>query len=112
MQELSVIQKTYDLVKWLVPILNRLPRSHKFVLGDRLMNCLYELLDGLILARYSRDRVNRLNMMNGRLDVLRHQMRLLLDFKLIKPETYRHSAVLINEIGLEIGGWLRQQKTK
>jgi hypothetical protein len=27
-QELPIIQKTYDLILWYVPILNRLPRDH------------------------------------------------------------------------------------
>ncbi|SKB15083.1 hypothetical protein PL11201_690104 [Planktothrix sp. PCC 11201] len=27
MSELPIIQKTYDLIKWYVPILNRLPRD-------------------------------------------------------------------------------------
>lgn len=31
--ELPIVQKTYDLIKWYVPILNRLPRDHKFGLG-------------------------------------------------------------------------------
>ncbi|GAA6617900.1 hypothetical protein [Scytonema sp. NUACC26] len=34
MEELPIIQKTYDLIKWYVPILNRLPKTHKFILGD------------------------------------------------------------------------------
>jgi len=37
MQDLPIIQKTYDLIKWYVPILNRLPRDHKFLLGDRIL---------------------------------------------------------------------------
>jgi RNA-directed DNA polymerase len=28
MEDLPIIQKTYDLIKWYVPILNRLPRDH------------------------------------------------------------------------------------
>ncbi len=110
MNDLPIIQKTYDLIKWYVPLLNRLPRDHKFALGDRIVAGLYELLEGLILARYSRERVKRLIVLNGRLDVLRHQSRLLLDFALISPERYHHAAKLINEIGIELGGWLKQQK--
>lgn len=34
MEELSIIQKTYDLIKWYIYILNRLPRYHKFNLGE------------------------------------------------------------------------------
>jgi len=110
--ELPIIQKSYDLIKWYVPILNRLPRDQKFALGERIIASLYDLLEGLILARYARERVNRLMMLNGRLDVLRHQTRLLLDFALINPERYHHAAKLINEIGVELGGWLKQQKQR
>jgi hypothetical protein len=58
--DLPVIQKTYDLVKWYIPILNRLPRDHRFTLGERIIQGLYDLLEGLILARYSQDKLERL----------------------------------------------------
>jgi len=32
-RELPIIQMTYDLMLWYVPILNRLPRDHKFTPG-------------------------------------------------------------------------------
>jgi len=35
--ELPIIQKTFDLIVWFVPILNRLPRSQKFMLGDKII---------------------------------------------------------------------------
>ena len=38
MNELPIIQKAYDLITWYVPILNSLPRNHKFLLGDRIAN--------------------------------------------------------------------------
>jgi hypothetical protein len=43
MQELPIIEKTYDFIKWYVPILNRLPRAHKFTLGERIISGLYDL---------------------------------------------------------------------
>ena len=54
MKELPIIQKTYDLIKWYIPILNRLPRDHRFALDDRLVNNLYYLLEELIQARYAK----------------------------------------------------------
>mgnify|MGYP001801642416 CR=1 FL=1 len=45
---LPIIQKTYDLIKWYVPILSRLPREHKFTLGDRITSKLNDLLEALI----------------------------------------------------------------
>jgi hypothetical protein len=51
--ELPIIERTFDLIKWYIPILNRLPKTHKYILGDRIAVNLYDLLDGLILARYA-----------------------------------------------------------
>ena len=35
--ELPIIEACLDLIRWFVPLLNRLPRQHKFALGDRLI---------------------------------------------------------------------------
>jgi len=56
MNELPIIQKIYDLIKYYVPILNRLPRDHKFLLGDRIITGLYDLLEGFFHSQ--RDAVN------------------------------------------------------
>lgn len=57
MDNLPIIQKTYDLIKWYVPILNKLPRNHKLLLGDRIITGLYEFLESLILARYAKEKL-------------------------------------------------------
>ena len=53
MSELSIVQKTYDLIKWYVPLLNKLPRGQKLMLGNRMMTELYNILDSLIMAHYT-----------------------------------------------------------
>ena len=112
MEELPIIQKTYDLIKWYVPILNRLPRDHKFMLGNRIIGGLYDLLEGLIQARYDPDKLSQLESLNSSLDILRHQTRLLLDFNLIKTERYEYAGQLLNGIGAELGGWIKQQRKR
>lgn len=112
MSELPIVQKTYDLIKWYVPILNRLPRDHKFQLGDRMISGLYDLLESLIYARYQREKLQLLESLNSRLDVLRHQTQLLLDFELISTDRYEYASKLINNIGTDLGGWIEQQRRK
>jgi hypothetical protein len=112
MSDLPIVQKTYDLIKWYVPILNRLPRNHRFSLGERMIAGLYDLLENLILARYAKDKLALLETLNAKLDVLRHQTRLLLDFQLIQVERYEYVGKLMNEIGSELGGWIKQQLNK
>ncbi len=112
MEELSIIQKTYDLIIWYVPILNRLPRSHKFTLGDRIISGLYDLLESLIIVRYAREKLIKLESINSQLDVLRYQTRILLDFGLISLHRYENISIFFDEIGKELGGWIKQQSKK
>ncbi len=110
MKELPIIQKTYDLVVWYVPILNRLPRLHKYGLGDRMVSNLYDVLEELLMARFSREKGWKLERVNGRLDVLRYQTRMLHQFGLIDTGRYEHAARLIDDIGKELGGWIKSRR--
>ncbi len=110
MQELPIIQKTNDLIKWYVPILNRLPREHKFMLGDRAIAGLYDLLEGLIQARYSRNKAIQLEALNTQIEILRYQTRLMLDFSLLETKRYEYVSRKINDIGIDLGGWIKQQQ--
>ena len=112
MQELAIIQKTYDLILWYVPILNRLPRDHKFLLGERIISGLYEFLEILVQARYAKTKLPILEPLNDRLDILRYQTRMLRDFGLIQPKRYEHASRLLNNIGGDLGNWIKQQRKK
>jgi hypothetical protein len=112
MKELSVIQKTYDCIQWYVPIVERLPKIHKFTLGDRIINQLYDLLEGLIQAKYAKNKLPQLESLNTKLDILRYQTRMLLDFNKMSVERYEYAIKLIDEIGTELGGWIKKQRSK
>jgi hypothetical protein len=112
MKELSVIEKTHDCIKWYVPILERLPKTHKFTLSDRIVNRLYDLLEGLIEAKYSKNKLSLLKALNLHIDILLHQTRLLQEFELISVKRYEYASQLIKEIGLELGKWIKQQQER
>ncbi|NES96607.1 MAG: diversity-generating retroelement protein Avd [Desertifilum sp. SIO1I2] len=112
MDDLPIIQKTYDLIKWYVPILNRLPRQHRYFLGDRIITGLYEILDALIIAKYAKEKQSQLEALNSKLDILRHQTRLLFDFQLISVNRYEYASQLINQVGVDLGGWIKQQRQR
>ena len=107
--ELPIIQKTYDLIRWYVPILNNLSRDHKFNLGDRIITGLYNLIERLIQVRYAREKLLTLQQLNSQLDILRYQTRLLLDFELIDLQRYEFASKHLTMIGSELGGWIKQQ---
>jgi hypothetical protein len=106
-QELVIITKAYDLVLWSCHHTSRFPRNHRFVLGERIERHLYDLLERLIQARYTRERQGLLGQANLTLEVLRFQMRLAKDLQCLKVKSYGHAATAIDEIGRLVGGWLK-----
>jgi hypothetical protein len=46
----------YLLVLWLIPVLDGLPRSQKFQLGDRLQTTALDVLNTLVVAAYTHTR--------------------------------------------------------
>ena len=49
-EEVGFLTKIYDLIQWSCNHTSRLPRQHRFVLGERLERNLYDLLETLIPA--------------------------------------------------------------
>ena len=73
-QELVVITKTYDLILWSCNHTSKFPRNHRFVLGERIERNLYDLLETLIRAKYTRQRQPLLERANLMLEILPFQM--------------------------------------
>ncbi len=105
--ELVIITKTYDLILWSCNHTSKFPRNHRFVLGERIERNLYELLETLIQAKYSRQRQPLLEKANLMLEILRFQTRLAKDLQCLKLPSYAFAAKAIDEIGKLVGGWLK-----
>lgn len=105
----TIIQKVYDLLKNTIPIVNKFPRNHKFMLGDKIQHQLTNLLENTITAYYAprNEKKQLLKNINIQLEILRHYFRLCFDLGLYSSKKYYHFAEAINEIGKIIGGWLK-----
>jgi hypothetical protein len=111
-QELTVITKTYDLVRWSCQHISRFPRNYRFVLGERMERRLYDLLETLLQARYTRDRHGLLRQANLSLEVLRFQLRLAHDLNCLRTNSYGFASRALQEIGSLVGGWLKAASGK
>jgi hypothetical protein len=106
--DLLVISRVYDLVLWSCLHIGKFPRNHRFVLGERLEQRLYELLETLIAAKYTRDRAALLKQANLTIEILRFQMRLAKDLQCLTTTSFGHAIRQLDEIGRMVGGWARQ----
>ena len=105
-----MIQRTRDLILWVVPTVNKFPRDFKYAVGARLLDDLYAVLEKLIEAKYSTTKTALLDRANVKLDLVRNHLRLTLEFKLIDGRKYMHASELVHGIGVEIGGWRKRQR--
>jgi hypothetical protein len=92
---------------WVVPTVERFPRSQKFLLGDRIQATALDVLEALIEATYTRDRRGQLARANLGLEKLRHLFRLAVDLKYLDGRRYEHAARSLDEIGRLIGAWAK-----
>ncbi len=106
--DLPAVQKAYDLAKEILTRTAKFPRDHKFLLGDRLANLSLDVLDSLIKAQYSRDKLRPLDAANLGLDRMRHLLRLANELGPLPTKGYAHVTGILAELGAQIGGWRKQ----
>ena len=106
-KNLSIFEKTYELILWLYPTVNKFPKSQRFVLGQQIENAVLEILKGIIQANHERNKLVFLQQISVNLDKLRILIRLSKDLKFINIKQYQFAADKINEIGKMLGGWIK-----
>lgn len=111
-KELAVITKTYDLLLWFLPQIVKIPRAHRFTVGERMENQLCELLELLIEARYTKEKAHLLKKANLTLEKFRFFVRLLNDMHFINIKKYEFLSRQIVDIGSQIGGWLKTREQR
>ena len=98
-----VIQKLYDYIMWITPLISKLPKDRKFGIGDRVLNKLYDTMELLLLARYNKQqRAALLAEANVKLEMVRLYQRMIVDDKLWNTQRYEYRAIHINEIDRKI----------
>ena len=107
----QAVQACHELLAWLIPLLDDFPRSRRFTLGERLESGLLNVLEALVEAAFSHDKKPSLSRANRQLEVNRHLWRLALELKTINLKRYEHGIRQMDDIGRQIGGWLRAQAT-
>lgn len=105
--KLILFQKTYDFLVYFYPSINRIPKSHRQVLGKNLEKLCIELLLLIMAANKERDleRKNLQKQISDKLDYLRILVRLSKDLKFMSVKQYALTAEKLNELGKILNGW-------
>lgn len=105
----QAVQSCHDLLLWLIPQLDKFPKSRRFTLGDKIEQGLLNVLSLLIEATYAnRGKLKLLTQINTQLTVLRHLWRLSFELTVIAKKQYNYGSQLLVNLGQQVGGWKKQ----
>ncbi len=107
-----IFTRWLDYLAWLLPTTEKFPKRVRFTFADRINNLALDIIEDLIEARYSQNRLQLLQRINLRLEKLRILLRLCHQARYLSHKGYEHSAREINEVGRMLGGWIRQQQRR
>lgn len=108
--DIHALTRVYDLLLWIIPVLEKYPKAQKFLLADRIETGLLDIQDLLLQAVYTKQKLQVLHQSNLRLEQIRFLIRLSKDLRFLGLKQYEHVAGKVDEIGREIGGWIKHCK--
>lgn len=107
MAESPIFTRTYDLLRWLLPVTVKFPRAQRFVLAERVQKTALDFQEQLIDAGRAAQPKPLLQRADTPLTKLRLYLRLCRDLELLTGGQYEHVARQVNEVGRLLGGWLK-----
>ncbi len=104
-----IYQKIYDFNLFAYPLINKIPRFHKQVLGKYILEICTLLLVLVIKANKEKGQVrkNLQQKISYNLDCLRIIIRLTKDLKFISIKNYLAASEKLNEIGRMLSSWIK-----
>ncbi len=107
LKEVNALTRTYDLLLWIVPVLEKFPKGQRYLLGDRIETTLLDVMELIIQAVYTRNKTAVLQEANLKIEKLRYLVRLVKDLKYLSIRKYEFVSRSLNEIGAEVGGRIK-----
>ncbi len=102
-----VTHKAYQFAVWYLKKIETLPRHHRFTLGEKIQLSALELVLLLNETVYAKNKKEYLQKINRELEKLRILTRISADIGLLSAENKIYISEQINDIGIQVGGWLR-----
>ena len=93
----KIFQKSYDLVKWIYPTINKFPKSQRLILSQRIENTSIKILEMVIDLGYSDSKITRKKIL-FEIHKLQILMRLSKDLAFLDLKKYEYVSSLLKEI--------------
>jgi hypothetical protein len=107
--DMIILTKTFDLLAWLGPRVEKFPKGYRFTVSERLMNAALDFQETIFDAQSQggTTRQKLLRAADAHLNKLRLYLRLAHQWKWLNDGQYNHVSRMVAEIGRLLGGWLK-----
>ena len=107
MEELKILQKTFDMMNYAYPALAQYPKGEKFALVVDIMRCMDVMLERIIEANKKYYKKTTLQELDVEVEKLKAYVRLSYNLGFLPPKKYEQWSGLVVEIGRMVGGWIK-----
>ena len=110
-EHLPIFQKAYDLQIRINQYVNRMSKLYRYSHGEYLIKLGLNFLYLIVEANSMQNKYPLLSKADHQLEKIRIHCRLLHDLKSFTDHQYEVLAREIDEIGKQLGGWLKKERT-
>ena len=107
MEELKILQKTFDMINYAYPALAQYPKGEKFALVADIKRCMDVMLERIIEANKKYYKKTTLQELDVEVEMLKAYVRLSYNLGFLPPKKYEQWSGLVVEIGRMVGGWIK-----
>ncbi len=111
LSDFKIFQSSYDLILWFEPVIQKFPKSEKYVLGAEIRKSLIDVLVNITISNKVKNKLEYLNIADMELEKLRIFTRLAKDLKILDFKKYEFAEREINEIGKMLGKLIINNKS-
>jgi hypothetical protein len=107
--EMIILTRTFDLLAWLLPKLERFPRLYRPTVIQRMMDAALDFQEMLFEAQSQggSTRQRHLRQADAALNKLRLYLRLAHRWHWLNDGQYQHVSSMVAELGRLLGGWVK-----
>ncbi|KKU16990.1 MAG: hypothetical protein UX25_C0019G0003 [Candidatus Woesebacteria bacterium GW2011_GWC2_45_9] len=108
--DIPIFTKLYALYSAIAETLPSFPKTQRYSLGERLERIMLDILELLFFVPLSPNKLETLQAMSVKVDLLKVLLRLAKDTQSISEGRYLNLQEMLQEIGKMLGGWIRATK--
>ena len=109
-EDLPIFVRWYKFLGWLLDTTVKFPKRVRFTFSSRLDNLALDILEKLIEAAYSRNKIPILKKTNLEVEKMRILFRVCHEQGYLSTRSYEYGIKELYDVGRMLGGWIKERQ--